>query len=338
MRAVVIREFRNREAVAVEEVADPVPVPGEILVEVEASGINFTDLLSLDGAYQNLPPLPFTPGKDAAGTVAATGPGVVSVSPGDRVIAHVNHGALAEKVAVHQGLCFPLPESVAFEDAAAMGLVYQTAHFALTARGGLQPGESVLVNGASGGVGTAAVELAKALGAGKVLAGLTTPAKAGSVLAFGADAAVDLSAGDLRDSLRAQVLAHTGGEGVDLVLDLVGGQVFDAALRAVAWRGRAVVAGFTSGTIPSVKTNYLLLKNISVVGMTINSYLDRKSAELEETQRAIFDLHRQGKIHSHIMSRFPLDRFMDAIRLLEERKIVGKTVLTMDAGRSANRR
>ena len=265
----------------------------------------------------------------SVGIVAAVGAGVSAVKPGDRVIAHVNHGALAEKAVAHEKLCFALPDSIDFEAAAAMGLVYQTAYFSLVARGQLQPGESVLVNGASGGVGAATVELAKALGAGTVLAGLTTPAKGDRIKAFGADAIIDLSVEDLRENLRDQVLAQTDGKGVDLVLDLVGGEVFDATLRALAWCGRVVVAGFTSGTIPAVKTNYLLLKNAAVVGMTINSYLDRKSIEIEQTQHAIFDLYQQGKIHPHIMSRFPLDQFMDAIRLLEDRKIVGKAVLTM---------
>ena len=172
--------------------------------------------------------------------------------------------------------------------------------------------------------------LAKALGAKTVLAGLTTPAKGDAVKEVGADDVVDLTAENLKDSLRDQVFAATDRHGADLVFDLVGGEVFDAALRAIADEGRAVVAGFTSGTIPAVRTNYLLLKNIAVVGMTINSYLKAKSPALKEAQAAIFDLMRAGKVGPNIMEHFPFERFMDAIKLLEDRKIVGKSVLVMD--------
>ena len=330
MRAVVINETGNRQSVRIQEVADPAPGADEVVVDARACGINFTDLLSLDGKYQNNPPPPFTPGKDVAGVVSARGADATGLAVGDRVIAHVIHGGLAEKVACPAALCFPLPDGVAFDAAAAMGLAYQTAYFALTVRGALRPGEIVLVNGASGGVGLAAVNLAKPLGAGMVLAGLTTPSKAGAVLAAGADAAVDLTGDDLKDSLRAQVVAATGGRGVDLAFDLVGGAVFDAALRAIADQGRVVVSGFTSGTIPSVRTNYLLLKNIGVLGMTINSYIKRRSPKLREAQTALFDLLAAGEIDPNIMNRFPFERFMDAILMLEDRKIVGKSVLVMD--------
>ena len=330
MRAVVINDVGNRDTVRIEDLPDPAPGDDEVIVDVKACGINFTDLLSLDGKYQNNPPPPFTPGKDAAGVVSAVGANVTDHKVGDRVIAHVIHGGLAQKVPCHQKLCFDLPDEIGFEDAAATGLAYLTAYFALTVRGKLQPGEVVLVDGASGGVGLAAIGLAKALGAKTVLAGLTTPAKGDAVKAVGADAVVDLTTDNLKDSLRDQVFAATDRHGADLVFDLVGGEVFDAALRAIADEGRAVVAGFTSGTIPAVRTNYLLLKNIAVVGMTINSYIKAKSPALKDAQAAIFDLMRAGKVGSNIMERFPFENFMDAIKLLEDRKIVGKSVLVMD--------
>jgi len=329
MRAVLIREFGNRDAVAVEEIDDPVPGPGEVLVDAKAAGVNFTDLLSLDGKYQNLPPLPFTPGKDASGIVASVGDGTTLVSPGDRVIAHVNDSALAERVIADERLCFRLPDKMDFETAAAMGLPYETAYVALVLRGGLKAGERVLINGASGGVGLAAVAIAKALGA-TTLAGLTTPSKGEAIKQWGADAIIDLTADNLRDSLRDQVMAATDNAGVDLVFDLVGGAPFDASMRAIAWSGRVVVSGFTTGTIPSVKTNYLLLKNIAVVGMAISSYFDRRAPEIAIAQAAIFDLWKEDKVHPHIMARFPLDEFAKAIALIEDRKIVGKAVLVMD--------
>jgi len=328
MRAVVITDTSNR-SVSIEEVADPVPGDNEILVDVKACGINFTDLLSLDGKYQNNPPPPFTPGKDAAGIVAAVGAKVTGHKVGDRVIAHVIHGAMAEKTVCPAALAFPLPDGVEFDAAAAMGLAYLTGYLALTRRGAMQQGEVVMINGASGGVGLASVSLAKALGASVVLAGLTTPSKGDAVKAAGADAIIDLTVDDLKDNLRAQVLAATGGRGVDLAFDLVGGEVFDATLRAIANEGRVVVSGFTSGTIPSVRTNYLLLKNISVVGSTINYYIKDASPLVGEAQAALYDLLLAGKITPNIMNRLTFDQYMDGIKMLEDRMIVGKSVVVM---------
>jgi len=327
MRAVVIKDTSNRDSVGIDAVADPKPRDDEVVVDVKACGINFTDFLSLDGKYQNNPPPPFTPGKDAAGVVSAVGAKVKGFKAGDRVLAHVNHGAMAEKVACPAALACPIPGDVAFDAAAAMGLAYLTAWFALRVRGGLRPGEIVLINGASGGVGLAAVDLAKALGAGTVLAGLTSPAKADPVKAAGADAIVDLSADNLKDSLRDQVAAATAGKSADLVVDMVGGAVFDSALRAIGDEGRIVVVGFASGTIPAVRTNYLLLKNISVVGMTVSAYMKARSAAIAEAQTAIFDLLRAGKIDPHIMKRYRFEDFMAGIKMLENRSIVGKSVL-----------
>jgi len=327
MRAVVIQDHESRDHVGIVEVDDPAPSDNEIIVDVKASGINFTDLLSLEGKYQNNPPPPFTPGKDAAGTVARLGSSVTSHAVGDRVIAHVNHGAMAEKVSCHEALACTLPDKVGFDDAAAMGLAYLTGYFALTVRGMLQQGEVVLVNGASGGVGLATVRLAKSLGAKTVLGGLTTPEKGDAIIAAGADGIIDLTGDELKDSLRTQVGSITDGHGVDLAVDLVGGKVFDATLRAIANEGRVVVTGFTSGSIPSVRTNYLLLKNISVVGMTFAAYMRTRSPEIARVQAAIYDLLLDGKIDPNIMERLPFERFMDGIKLLEDRKIVGKSVL-----------
>lgn len=329
MRAVIISDVEHRESVEIRDIDDPVPGDDEVLVDVKSCAINFTDLLSLDGKYQNNPPPPFTPGKDAAGVVSAVGANVTNHKIGDRVLAHVNHGALAEKAVCHQALTCALPNAVAFEDAAAMGLAHLTAYFALTRRGALREGETVLINGASGGVGLAAVGLAKALGAKSVLAGLTSPSKSDAIKKTGADAIIDLTADDLKNALRAQVADLIGRQGVNLVIDMVGGEVFDASLRAVADEGRAVVVGFASGTIPTVRTNYLLLKNISVVGMTVASYMKSLSPDVASTQSALFELLAAGKIDPNIMERLPFDRFREGIRTLEDRKIVGKTVLVM---------
>ena len=328
MRAVVITDTSNR-SVSIADLPDPVPGDDQILVDVKACAVNFTDLLSLDGKYQSNPPPPFTPGKDAAGIVAAIGANVTNHKVGDRVIAHVIHGGMAEKTVCPAALAFPLPDGVDFDAAAAMGLAYLTAYLALTRRGQMQPGEVVLINGASGGVGLASVSLAKALGAKAVLAGLATPSKGDAVKAAGADAIIDLTVDDLKDNLRAQVVAATGGRGVDLAFDLVGGEVFDSTLRAIANEGRVVVSGFTSGAIPAVRTNYLLLKNISVVGSTINYYIKDASPLIGEAQAALYELLLAGKIDPNIMNRLPFDQYMDGIKMLEERKIVGKSVLVM---------
>ena len=328
MRAVVITDTTNR-SVSIDEVVDPVPADHEILVDVMACGVNFTDFLSLDGKYQNNPPPPFTPGKDAAGVISAVGAGVTDHKVGDRVIAHVIYGAMAEKVLCPSGLAFALPDGVDFDAAAAMGLAYLTAYLALTRRGGMKAGEVVLVNGASGGVGLASINVARALEADTVLAGLTTPSKAGSVMAAGADAVIDLSVEDLRNELRKQVMSATGGRGIDLAFDLVGGQVFDATLRAIASEGRVVVSGFTSGTIPAVKTNYLLLKNISVMGSTVNYYIKAGSPLVAEAQQALFNLFLEGRIDPNISHRLPFEKYMDGIAMLENRSIVGKAVLLM---------
>jgi len=328
MRAVVITDTSNR-SVSIADVPDPVPGDDQILVDVKACAVNFTDFLSLDGKYQNNPPPPFTPGKDAAGIVAAVGANVTVHKIGDRVIAHVIHGGMAEKTVCPAALAFPLPEGVDFDAAAAMGLAYLTAYIALTRRGQMQTGDVVLINGASGGVGLAAVSLARALGAKFVLAGLTTPSKGDPVKAAGADAIIDLTVDDLKDNLRGQVMEATGGRGVDVAFDLVGGEVFDATLRAIANEGRVVVSGFTSGTIPAVRTNYLLLKNISVVGSTINFYIKDASPLIGEAQAALYELLLAGKIDPNIMNRLPFDQYMDGIKMLEERKIVGKSVLVM---------
>lgn len=327
MRAVVVGELKNREAIGIGEVEAPRPADGEVLVEVGASSVNFPDVLMLDGKYQIRPEPPFVMGKEAAGTVTAVGDGVTRVRPGERVLVEVDYGGFAEQVVAPERAVFKIPDDMDFETAAAMGLVYQTAWLGLVERGNLRAGEAVLVNGASGGVGMAAVELAAALGA-EVLAGLTTPGKAATVEAAGARHVVDLSVPDLKDGLRAQVSEKLAGRGLDLVLDMVGGEVFEASLRALAFGGRAVVIGFAGGSIPAVRTNYLLLKNIAVLGSTINGYLETRPEVVVRAQEEVVRLWRDGKLKPNIMRRFPVEQAREALALVEKREIVGKVVLT----------
>jgi len=326
MRALVVREHGGPEALVIEDRPSPEPGPGEVLVDVRAMGINYPDLLVIAGTYQILPPKPFVPGKELAGIVAAVGPEVTALEPGDRVMAQVEHGAFAEQVVVPEAQCFLIPERMSFEQAAGMGLVYQTAHFALIDRCRMAPGEWVLVNGAAGGVGLAAVQVAKGLGA-RVLAGVRGEANA-TFVADAVDAVIDLGAADLRDSLRDQVRHATDGHGADVVIDPVGGTVFAASLRALAWRGRLCVVGFASGDIPAVKANYLLVRNIAVSGLQWSDYRDRDPAWVRRVHNELCDLYALGRIDPQIMAAYPMANAAEALDLIRSGQVRGKVVLT----------
>jgi NADPH:quinone reductase len=328
MRAVVVREFGGIENAAVAEVPKPAPRPGEVLVEIHADAVNFVDLIMMSGKYQFLPELPFTPGKLPVGVVAAAGPGVKVFKPGDRVLAMAEYGGYAEFVAVPEARCIALPASLPFVEAAGMALVYDTSWFALRDRARIVPGETVLVLGATGGVGLASIQLAKAFGA-KVLAGVSSPDKADIVRAAGADAIVDLSRADLNNSLREQVFALTDKKGADVILDPLGGDVFDAAVRALAWRGRLVVIGFAAGRIPTLKMNYVLVKNIEVTGLQVSDYRKRRPREMAGCFAEIFALRGAGKLKPLPTTTYPLEKFADALRAVQDRKARGRIVLTM---------
>jgi NADPH2:quinone reductase len=327
MRAAVVREFGPVEAAAWAEMPDPVPGPNEVLVQIAATAANYVDLLVISGKYQFLPERPFVPGKLPAGTVAAAGSEVKNLKVGDRVLSLAEHGGYAELLAVPATQCFRLPDAMSFVEAAAMALVYDTAWFALRDRARAQPGETVLVLGATGGVGLAALQLAKSFGA-RVLAGVSSLEKADVVRASGADEVIDLSRPNLRDSLREQVHAVTGGNGADVILDPLGDDVFDAALRALAWRGRLVVIGFAAGRIPTIKANYLLLKNIEVSGLQVSDYRKRRPAQMAECIAEIFALYEAGKVRPAPTTTLPMARFQEALGQIRDRKARGRVVLT----------
>jgi NADPH:quinone reductase len=328
MRAIVVDGFGPPERLHIAEVAEPVPGPDEVLVTVHATPVNYVDLLVVGGNYQFLPPLPFIPGKGPAGVVTTLGRGVTNLRVGDRVLAMAEQGGYAKAVTVRADQCYRLPSSMPFTEAASLSLVYDTAWFALRERGRLETGETVLVLGASGGVGQAAIQLAHEMGA-RVFAGILRPERAASVRAAGADAVIDLSAADLRDSLRAQVYAVTDGRGVDIILDPLGGTIFDAAVRALAWRGRLVVIGFAAGTIPTIRTNYLLLKNIEISGLQISDYRRRRPAQVAACFAEIFSLYEQGKVKPAAAITFPLARAGEALAALRDRRIAGRAVLNL---------
>jgi NADPH:quinone reductase len=326
MRAVIVREHGPAAQHRLETVPDPVPGREEILIEARAIGVNFPDLMVMQGTYQLLPPRPFSPGKEVAGVVGAVGEGVKGVRIGDRVMALPEYGAFAEKVVVPESICYRMPPAMPFDEGAVLALAYQTAHFALLERGAYQKGESVLVTGASGGVGLACVQLAKALGA-TVLAGVTSKEKGELCRRHGADHVIDLSSPDLRTSLRAQVAAAVGKRGVDIVLDNVGGDVFDGALRALAWCGRLVAIGFASGRVPEVKVGYLLVKNLSVTGLQWTDYRGREPGRVQRVQDEIYALYGEGKLKPEISARYPLEHFTEALSRFEARQVHGKIVL-----------
>jgi NADPH2:quinone reductase len=326
MRGAFVRQFGGPDTLSLEDAPDPTPKPDEVVVDVQAVAANFVDLLVIDGKYQFLPPIPFIPGKLPTGIVSRLGSNVREWKVGDRVQTLAEHGGYATKISVPAKDCIRLPDAMSFLDAAAMALAYDTAWFAICERARAQAGETMLVLGASGAVGLAAIQLGKAYGL-RVLAGISNPAKRRMVTDAGADAIIDLAAPGLRDSLREQVYKETERRGVDVVLDPLGGDFFDAAVRAVAWRGRLVVIGFAAGRIPSLKMNYVLLKNIEVTGLQISDYRKRMPDLMRKCYSEIFRLFEAGKLHAPPTTTFALDRVKDALHRLRERQASGRIVL-----------
>lgn len=328
MRAVIVERFGPLEEASVKEVNAPTPGPKQVLIEARNAGVNFPDLLMISGAYQVKPELPFSPGMEVSGVVSAVGEGVENIAPGQRVAAHVGHGAFAEQVLAPEASCYPIPDELSFEHAAALGLVYQTAHFALTERAHVSAGERVLVTGAAGGVGMATIQLIKAYG-GIAFAGIRRSEHEASVREAGADHVVQMDGENLYDGIRDQVHQITNGHGVDVVVDIVGGGVFEASLRALAWGGRMIVVGFASGEIPSVKVNYLLLRNLSLIGLHWADYLRREPQWVRRVQDDLYSLYAQKKIRPQIMGVHKLEDFQTALGAIKAGQVQGKVLLAM---------
>lgn len=300
----------------------PTPGPGEVLVAVRAAGCNFFDTLITRGKYQVQPPLPFAPGAELAGEVVAVGEGVTQFRVGDRVAGLADYGAYASHIVLPTERLFPMPAEMSFDVAAAMGIVYQTSYFALKYRADLQPGETLLVHAAAGGVGIAAVQIGRALGA-------TVIGTAGSedklTLAREQGAQHALSYRD--DSWKDAVLELTGGRGADVIYDPVGGDIFDLSTKCVAFSGRILVIGFAGGRIPTLAMNRVLLKNFSVVGLHWGAYFKHDPGLIARAQQELFDLWREGKINPLVTSTYPLDQAPQALEDLGGRQTVGKVVL-----------
>ncbi len=326
MRALVVREYGAFDSHALHEWPDPQPGPGQVVIAVRAMSVNFPDVLCVEGLYQHRPEPPFIPGFDCAGVVEAVGPDVTRVRPGDRVFAYAPDGAFAEKALVPAIHVYPMPDGKSFQEAAAFGLVYLTAHVSLISNTRCQAGESVLVTGASGGVGLAMIQYGAATGM-RMIAGVTSPKKAKLTLSNGAAATVDLSADNLRDSLRDQVRALTDGQGVDVCMDVVGGDVFDASLRALRQGGRIAIVGFAGGRIPEIKANYLLLRKLTAIGSPLGTYSPGGLDGREQAMAAATRLWAAGKLRPHITQTLPFDDWKTAFSRFKRRDVTGKIVL-----------
>jgi NADPH2:quinone reductase len=305
------------------ELPDLRAAAGQIVIDVAAVGVNFPDILMIQGKYQVKPPFPFAPGGEIAGVVREIGAGVTKVATGDRVLAMLPYGAYATQVAAFEPQVFKIPDVMSFEHAAAFTIVYQTSYFALVYRAPVREGQTVLVHGAAGGVGLSAVQIAKALGA-KVLATAGSPEKRAFVKAQGADAVFD-SRGD---GWVEGVLKATGGRGADHIYDPVGGELFDLSLKCIAFSGNLHVIGFASGSIPSCAMNRVLLKNIALVGLHWGAYQLKDPGKVPEAMAALFALYEKGQLPVQIGKAFPLERAVDALAELSGRRVQGKVVLT----------
>jgi NADPH2:quinone reductase len=322
MRAVLCQEWGGPEKLVVQEVPSPAMRPGAVRIAVHAAGINFADLLLVSGQYQEKPPLPFTPGSEAAGIITEVGAGVTSFKAGDRVVALAGTGAYAEEVVVDVPRVLPISSTMDFASAAGFPVAYGTSHGALEWRARLQPGEWLLVHGAAGGVGLTAVEIGKAMGA-KVIACASSAEKLAVAQQSGADHLIDYS----REEIREKVKEITGGRGADVIYDPVGGDVFDASLRCIAWGGRLIIIGFASGRIPQVPANIALVKNIDVIGFYWGSYQKHKPELVRQSFAQLFRWFEEGKLKPHISHRADLGDVVAAMNLLGQRKSTGKVVL-----------
>ena len=318
----ILEELNGPTSLEVREEPDPSPGAGEVAIDVHAAGCNFFDVLITQGKYQVRPPLPFSPGAEISGVVREVGSGVGHLSVGDRVAALIDHGGYASSVVVSAQRVFPIPDEMTFDDAASMGIVYQTSHVALHRRANLQEGETLLVHAAAGGVGLAAVQIGVAAGA-RVIGTAGTQEKLDIILQHGATDAINYRTEDWV----SQVKELTGGRGADVIYDPVGGDTFDLSAKCIAFEGRILVIGFASGRIPEMAMNRVLLKNISLVGVHWGLYTKMNPALLMQTQLDLYQLYLQGKVRPLVSKTYPLSEAATALGALADRRTSGKVVL-----------
>jgi NADPH2:quinone reductase len=321
MRAVTCHAWGAVETLKVEEIAAPPPAADEVLIDVRATSVNYADSIMVAGKYQTRPPFPFSPGLETAGVVAACGARVTRFKPGDRVMATLAWGGLAEQAVAKEAETFAIPDGMSFEEAGAFPIAYISSDVAIRWQGRLEAGETLLVLGAAGGVGLTAVEIGKAMGA-RVIAGASTAEKLAVAQAHGADAVVNYAT----ENLTERVMALTGDEGADVCFDPIGGELADAALSALGWGGRMLLVGFVGG-VQQIPANRLLVKNRSALGCSLRYYRNQAPDKLRRSVEALMAWYREGRLKPLVSHRLPLERTVEAIKLLTDRKAHGKVVV-----------
>lgn len=322
MKAVVCKTWGPPESLVIEELPDMLPAASEVIIDVKAAGVNFPDVLIIQNKYQVKPPLPFTPGAELAGIVIAVGKDVTKFRPGDAVTALSTHGAFGSQARMQADDVMPMPVGIDFNTAAAYFMTYGTSYHAVVDRGQLKAGETMLVLGAAGGVGLAAIEIGKALGA-RVIAAASTDSKLTVCREHGADATINYET----ENLRERIKALTGGKGPDVIFDPVGGHYAEPAFRSIAWRGRYLVVGFANGDIPKLPFNLPLLKGAALVGVFWGDFIKREPNVSHADVQVMAQWMRNGKIRPHISARYPLDQTAQALRDMADRKVTGKVLI-----------
>jgi NADPH2:quinone reductase len=322
VKAVLCKQFGPPESLVLEDVPSPRPGAGEVVISVKAASVNFPDVLIIQGKYQFKPPLPFSPGSELAGVVKEIGADVKNVKPGDKVLAVTTFGAFAEEAKTEAGRLLPMADGMSFDVAASFMLTYGTTDHALRDRGQLRAGETLLVLGAAGGVGVAALEIGKALGA-RVIACASSDDKLALCREHGADETINYATEDLRERIKALC----GSKGVDVIYDAVGGPYTEPAFRSIAWRGRLLVIGFAAGEIPKLPLNLPLLKGASIVGVFWGDFTRREPQVFAASARQLARWYLEGKLKPHVSATFPLEKAADAMNLLASRKAKGKVVV-----------
>lgn len=323
MKAIRAHEWCGPRDLVIDEIDIPQPGENQVLIRVKVAALNFPDLLVISGKYQFKPALPFSPGFEISGTVEQTGQGVSRFTVGQRVIAQVPVGGFAEYAIADEASTYPLPDQMSDEEGAAFPLVYQTSYFGLAYRGALQKGETVLVHSAAGGVGLAAVQIARALGAGKIIGTVGADEKLALVRDNGADIALNYQTEDFVDVVKRE----TKGRGADVIYDPVGGEVGERSTKCIAFEGRLVIIGFTSGKFSNFVSNHILVKNYSVVGLHWGAYRHNNPAKIQQGWNELLDLYKTGLLKPLIGGRFHMEKVAEAMELLASRKAVGKIVL-----------
>jgi len=322
MKAILCKSYGPPESLVIEELENLKPKEGEALVEVYAAALNFPDTLQIAGKYQYQPPFPFIPGSEAGGIIKALGKNVIGFNIGDRVMANPGIGAMAEQLCVPFNLLRKIPENMSLNIASVFPMVYSTSYYALKQRAKLKPAETLLVLGASGGVGVAAIEIGKLLGA-EVTAGASSEEKLDFAKKVGADYLVNYCDGDIKSKIKEL----TNGKGVDVVFDPVGGDLFDQAARCINWNGRLLVVGFASGRIPEYKTNLALLKGASMIGVFLGRWIKEEPEAYEQNLDELMEFFKQGKINPVLYKSFKMNDFVSAFNVFKERNVMGKVII-----------